>query len=602
MTTQTQTQSNPLNDHNEPRILSDLIVAYLEQLGVEYVFGLPGGHITSLYDSLAQTERRGGPRAIITRHESGAAFMAAGYARETGKIGVCCATTGPGTTNIITGMTAAYADHVPLLVITGQTLLSIASLGALQECAPYQGPFPDIVDTVGMLEHCTCYNSLVTHPAQLEKKLAAALITALQPLQGPAHLSIPVDILRSPGPESIAYPNLARLLSTPSSYVDSPALEELWQALNDVLSQGHRVALFIGHECAGASQEIMAFAEMINAPVVTSLRGKSWVDPYHPLARGIFGAFGHQTARQALADEAVDLILAVGASFGQWATAGWKPTLFNHKLVHIHHSNTYFARSPMARLHVCGTIKTIFQELITRLETTPANEKLRLQPSASPLEVGEREGSSEEKYRYVPPQLELQAPESYQSQATPIKPQRLIYELRQHFPPETRFLIDTGNCLAWTVHYLFLAQPENYRLLSTGQPSTGWAPGGAVGAALGAPNTPVVCITGDGSFLMYGQEITVAVAERLPVIFVILNDRSYGMIKHRHYQTGTETLDFAVPPVDFSLLAKAVGAKGYTIRQPEDFEQLDYQAICNHPGPTVLDVHIDPEESPPIGV
>jgi acetolactate synthase-1/2/3 large subunit len=129
--------------------LSDLIVSYLEQFGVEYFFGVPGSPLGPLYDALARSERRGGTRAILTRHETGGAFMADGYARETGKIGVCCATTGPGATNLITGVSSAYADHIPLLVITAQTMLPTFSLGAFQESSA------DVTDIVGMFEHCT---------------------------------------------------------------------------------------------------------------------------------------------------------------------------------------------------------------------------------------------------------------------------------------------------------------------------------------------------------------------------------------------------------------------------------------------------------------
>ena len=191
--------------------LSDLIVSYLEQFGVEYVFGVPGSPLGPLYDALARSERRGGTRAILTRHETGGAFMADGYTRETGKIGVCCATTGPGATNL---------------------------------------------------------------------------------------LSVPVDILRSPASGLIAFPNLHCLVTKPASVVDFVALEKLCQELYTVLSQNRKVVLLIGHDCAGATQEIITFAELIGAPIVTTQRGKSRINPYHPLARGVFGFAGHKSARK----------------------------------------------------------------------------------------------------------------------------------------------------------------------------------------------------------------------------------------------------------------------------------------------------------------
>lgn len=580
--------------------LSDLIVSYLEQFGVEYVFGVPGSPLGPLYDALSRSEKRGGPRAILTRHETGGAFMADGYARETGKIGVCCATTGPGATNLITGVASGYADHIPLLVITAQTMLPDFSLGAFQESSA------DVTDIVGMFEHCTCYNTLVTHPNQLEKKLAAALTIALQPPKGPAHLSVPVDILRSPASGHIAFPNLQRLLTKPASVVDFVALEKLCQELYNVLSQNRQVVLLIGHDCAGATQEIIKFAELIGAPIVTTQRGKSWINPYHPLARGVFGFAGHKTARKALTDESVDLILAVGTNLGEWSTGGWDSVLLNDKLVHIHNAMTYFARSPMARLHVYGTISTIFKELVSRFETIKREGKLS---RIGKVKVREQEILAQsysdhlEKSPYVPRQIEVQAPDSCLRENTSptIKPQRLICELIQRFPPETRFLIDNSNSVPWSIHYFFHPRPENYHL-PIGFASMGWAIGASVGVALGTRNTPVVCFTGDGCFLMSGQEITVAVEERLPVIFVVLNDHAYGMIRHAHRLTGTEPVDFTIPPVDFFMMAKAMGAEAHKIRDPKDFEQIDYQALCSRKGPTLLDVYIDPEEVPPLGM
>jgi len=563
-----------------PRTFSDLIVDYLEQMGVKYVFGIPGGHISSLYEALARSARREGPRAILARHETGAAAMADGYARETGTLGVCCATTGPGATNLITGVAAAYADQIPLLVITAQTSLAHFGRGAFQESSP------DTIDTVGMLHYCTRYNSLVTHPQQLERKLLTAITTAYQTPSGPAHLSIPVDLLRLPVAPA-TFPQLRQPAN--SSYVDLAALEELWQILQQVLQQGQRVVFFIGRDCRGATQEIITCAELIKAPIITTQEGKTWVNPYHPLARGVFGFAGHLTARQALLEESVGLILAVGTTLSQWETSGWDAAVLNHKLVHLHSVASYFTSSPMARLHVQGTIKTLLQTLVMRLQAS-----LKELPPPFP--------TWQPPFPCAPPQIEVNHPTDYATENTPlIKPPRLLCELRNYLPPQTRFIVDTSNWLAWTIHYWFSPFPENYRL-AIGTAAMGWGIGSAVGTALAIAPTPVVCLTGDGCFLMHGQEITVAVTERLPVIFVILNDQSYGMVKHRHRQTGGEPLEFALPPVDFSLMAKAVGAQGYTIRCPADLKNLDYDAISVHPGPTVLDVQIDPEEVPPLGM
>ncbi len=569
--------------------LSDIIVNYLEKFDVKYVFSVPGGPLGKLYDALMRSQKKGGPRSILARHESGAAFMADGYARETGKLGVCCATTGPGATNLITGVAEAYADHVPLLVITAQTMMSNFSRGSFQESSA------DAIDIVGMFEHCTRYNSLVSHPDQLENKLAAALTTAFNEPKGPVHLSVPIDILSHPANKSINFEKLHYLLGGPASIVDFDALERLCMELLDALNRNRRIVLLVGHDCGGAAREIINFAEKIGANIVSTQRGKAWINPYHPQYRGVFGFCGHITARQTLADESVSLILAVGTSLNEWSTGGWDPVLMNERLVHIHNSKKAFARSPMARLHVYGTIRTIFNKLVSFIESARQEKKLHVSSGASV--------SVKDTISYLPPQIEVKSPERCQKDKTysPIKPQLVFREIIERFPPETRFLIDNSNSVPWMIHYFFHKHPENCHL-SIGFASMGWAIGASVGVALGKPNVPVVCFTGDGCFLMSGQEITVAVQEKLPVIFVILNDSAYGMIKHGHRLAGAEPVDFSIPPVDFCMMAEAVGAKAYALRSTEDFDKIDYKELFKQNGPTLLDIYIDPEEQPPLGM
>jgi acetolactate synthase I/II/III large subunit len=572
--------------------LSDLIIGYLEQFGVEYVFSVPGSPLGPLYDALARSERRGGPRSLLTRHEAGSAFMADGYARETGRIGVCLSTTGPGATNLITGVACAYADQVPMLAITAQTPLPAFSRGSFQDSSA------DAVDIVGMLDHCTRYNSLVTHPDQLEKKLAAALTVAMQTPKGPAHLSIPVDILRaSAGSNNIEFPNLYHLATDPVSIVDNAAMERLCQELRNTLSQDRKVVLLIGHDCGGATEALTKFAELINASILTTPRGKPWINPYHPLARGVFGFAGHETARKVLADASVGLILAAGTDLSEWSTSGWDPVLMNDKLVHILNTTEWFARSPMARLHVYGTISAVFYQLAERVKAFIPEIKLATGMSTESLEGCQKD------LEYIPRHIKVQAPEScrLKNSVLPLKPQRVIRELVQRFPDETRFVIDSGNSVPLSIHYFFSRQPQNYHL-SIGFASMAWAIGAAVGMALGSKNTPVLCLTGDGCYLMSGQEITVAVEEGLPVIFVVLIDRAYGMIKHSLRLTSTEPAALAVPPIDFCQMAKAAGADAYSIRNPEDFGKLDYRAMCSRKGPTLLEIYIDPEEAPPLAM
>ena len=582
---------------------ADLLVAYLEQLHVEYVFGVPGGAIEPLYNALARSSRRGGVRHILARHESGAAFMADGYARETGKIGVCCATSGPGATNLITGVACAYDNSIPMLVITGQPPLPAFGRHPLQESSCTG------VNTLGMFSHCTHYNSLISHPKQLETKLAAALQRATRAPRGPVHLSVPSDVFATPSDRKVPSYDLASLLE-PASLVDAAAVA----TLSHLLSQARSTVLLIGGSCGEAIGLILQFAAMRGVQVVTTPDGKGLVNPRHPLFRGVFGFGGHASAEAALRNESVDLILAIGTSMGEWNSGGWSDSLLNSRLVHIDESEDHLSRTPMARLHIRGRIAALFHRLLGQMHETRQVGSGEQECPATPLDLSSMAWS---------PRTILDAQDKYDSDATPIKPQRLMRELSKRFPITTCFLADTGNSVSWAVHYL---QPKDRRTSarrlavdrehSPGRRKTdggwlrvimnfapmGWAIGGAIGTAAANPAVPVVCITGDGSMLMNGQEISVAVAQKLTVIFVILNDQALGMVKHGQRLAGAEHIGCELPPTDFAALARAMGAEGVTVRSPEEMDALDIDAMCARKGPTLIDVLIDPEEVPPMNV
>lgn len=572
--------------------LGDLITAYLQQLGVEYVFGIPGGAIEPLYNALARSETDGGPRSVVARHETGAAFMADGYARNTGRLGVCCATTGPGATNLITGVASAYENHIPMLVITAQTPLSTFGRGAFQESSCTG------INTVALFESCTRYNSLVSHTNQLEVKLASAIMTAFQSPAGPVHLSIPLDILGQPSPVSRPSFNLAKLIDRPS-LIDDDAVSQCYGLL-----MGARKPVFlIGGEASEAIGSILTLATHLNAAVVATPHGKGLVNPYHPLFRGVVGFAGHSSARDVLTDPEVDAVFAIGASLGEWATESWNTELLlNDRLVHLDSTETHFNRSPMAQLHVRGRLSTIFDSMLARLESEPSIKLVEPTELSTEALAGPLNPTKELPFL-------LDEPDKYESDAVPIKPQRLMRELPRLLPPETRYLADTGASFAWATHYL---HPFDRRLVGRRDAragvfraclefaSMGWAIGSAVGTALAIPGQPVVCITGDGSMLMSGQEITVAVQEKLPILFVVLNDSSLGMVKHGQRLTGAAQIGTELPPTDFALLAKALGADGHVVRAAADLSALDLASLCRGTTPILLDIRIDPNEVPPI--
>lgn len=550
-----------------------MLVAYLEQIGVEFVFGVPGGAIEPLYNALARSARRGGPRPVVARHESGAAFMADGYARESGRLGVCCATSGPGATNLITGVACAYENEIPMLVITAQPSLHLLGRGALQESSGAG------IDTVAMFRTCTRYSALISHPDQMERQLTNALLSAHQPTPGPVHLSIPMDVHRSKMKNGPAY-DLAHLLK-PLAAVDDASVREL-QAL---LGPAKKLVVLIGSGCGEAIELIIELVERMGGVFVVTPDAKGFISPRHQLYRGVFGFAGHRSAVAAVEDKAVDLILVVGSNLSEWTSNGWSEAVLNNRLVHIDPLEAHLARSPMARLHVRGGIRPVFERLLRTLRREgPEN-----------ISVGEKR-----KFKKV----SVDDPFKPASVDAPIKPQYLMRELGWRSPPDTRFLTDTGNSTIWAIHDLAMHDHEpsagGWLRVTMNFAPMGWAIGGAVGTALANRAVPVVCITGDGSLLMNGQEMTVALTEKLTVLFVILNDAALGMVKFGQSKAGAEQVGFELPTVDFKMMAESMGIPGHVIRTAEDFEKLDLGEILRHPGPTVLDVRVDRTEAPPM--
>lgn len=557
---------------------ADMIVNYLAQMGIDTVFGVPGGAIEPLLNSLAISERNGGPRLVVARHECGAAFMADGYARETGKMGVVCATTGPGATNLITGVASALADEVPMLVITAQTPLPKFGKRALQESSC------TAIDTVGMFRYVTQFNTLVSHHEQLESKLVSAIMAAHRKPNGPVHISVPSDILRSPA--TIKAHIHSDLLVHDFALADDSAIARLCEKLGRV----DNLVMYIGNGVGKASKQIMEFIELTGAAFVTGPMGKTWVNEHHPLYRGVYGFAGHESARALLQSKEVNLILAVGTELGELGTSGWKDDLLNTKLVHIDSTIEHFTRSPMANLHVFGNIETIFTRLVEKVrEIRKWGRKWQTLPGNNPQQNAN--GGF----------FTLADEEKCSSNASPVKPQRLMNHLSRALPDNTRIFVDAGNGWSWATHYLSRNNSNGLYRIAMGYGSMAWSVGAAIGSAIGNRAVPTLCIVGDGSYLMSAQEITVAAQQKLPVVFLVLNDSAMGMVMHGQRLGQQESIGWQLNTVDYAQMARAVGVEGIVIDHPTQLDDLDYAALFSKDGPTLLDVRIDREEVPPMG-
>ncbi|MDD3651133.1 thiamine pyrophosphate-binding protein [Immundisolibacter sp.] len=613
----------------------DLIVHYLQQIGVEYVFGVPGGAIEPLVNAIARGMRRGGPKLVVARHESGAAFMADGYARETGKLGVCFATTGPGATNMITGVASAHQDGIPLLAITAQTKLENFGRGGLQESSC------TAIDTIGIYKHITKYNTLISHQNQLERKLIKAILSAFQQPCGAVHLSVPLDITRAiTQPPSLA-PNLADLIKKPST-IDRAKVEDLYAKI----SGARKICFLLGEGARGAVGRILALALRLDAPVLTTPYGKGLISPFHRQFRGVIGMGGHRSALATLNNQSVDYIIAVGTSFGEFATGSWPDAALHHRLIHVDANPEHFHGSHMAQLHILGDPLAIFNQIdeflgpSQPLETTNKRETF----TAPNQVIGQQSlsifhstpNTTSTSFHHIP-NCSLDDPEKYLSDASPIKPQRLMGILPRVLPAGTRFIADGTGANFWAIHYLHIpdrriaerrsaADRRNLPMISTDNRTTsarrrtdqrqtseslfrcpgefgsmGWGLGAAIGTALGSPDMPVVVLTGDGSMLMNGQEMTVALQKQLCVIFVVMNDSALGTVKHGQRLSGAEPIGFDLPEVNFAAMAQAMGINACRIQSPTQLISIDFFKICQKKQPYLIDVLVDTEEVPPLG-
>lgn len=564
-------------EKDEAVTYADLIVDYLALLGIEYVFGVPGGAIEPLLNSFARSERNNGPRLVIARHECGAAFMADGYYRETGKIGVVCSTTGPGATNLITGVASALADEVPMFVITAQTPLPKFGRRALQESSC------TAVDTVGIFRYVTQFSTLISHHEQLESKLVSAIMAAHRAPRGPVHISVPSDILRAPA--VINTQIHSNLLVHDFSMSDDAAIARLC----DKLEQVNNVVLYLGSGVGNASKQIMEFIELTGAAFVTDPMGKAWVNEKHPCYRGVYGFAGHESAKQLLQDKKIELILAVGTALGELGTSGWQHELLNSKLAHIDSSIEHFTRSSMASLHVFGSIDAIFDRLLIKVrEIRQSGRQWHTLPSNQTVNANGGYAI-------------LHEPEKCYSNDRPIKPQRLMHFLSLYLPEHTRIFVDAGNSWSWATHYLMRNDSEGLYRIAMGYGSMAWSIGAAIGSAIANRAVPTVCIVGDGSYLMSAQEITVAAQQHLPVVFFLLNDSAMGMVMHGQKLGNQESIGWELNTINYAAMVGAMGIDGIVIDSPEQLSELDLMALFAKDGPTLIDVRIDRNEVPPMG-
>ncbi len=538
---------------------SKAFVEGLKRENVNMIFGVTGGAVLPICDELWGSDLR----FVMARHEQGAVHMADGYARALGKVGVCLATSGPGATNLVTGIATANIDSAPVVAFTGQVPLKAVGSDAFQE-----------VDIIGITASATKYNIQVRRPSEIPLAIKSAFHIASTGRQGAVLVDLPKDCQINV--EDIEFPDEVSFRGYNVNREPDPR-EMDWAAT--LISKARRPVVMAGGGviASNASPEVIKIAGMLMAPVVTSLMGKGSIPSDHPLFAGLCGMHGTGEANMLVSD--ADVLLVVGARFSDRTTASLEDFSQGSKVIHIDIDRSEVDKNVETVTRVIGDAKLAIQGIIKRLK------KLSYQ---SPTKGDWIKKLKKFRSEYLPPEL---------SETPHKRAPAVLRALRKVLPRNALVTTEVGQCQMWAALYFDSYAPRTF-FSSGGLGTMGWGFPAAIGAKAARPDLPVVDIAGDGSFAMTENSLATAVEDDFPVIVVVLNNRMLGMVAQwqrlfygRRYMAVRQG---AYP--DFVKLAEAYGAVGVRPETIVDFEKAVQTAIDSNLT-TVIDVSIDPEEN-----
>jgi acetolactate synthase-1/2/3 large subunit len=539
---------------------AEILMQILKEEGVDTLFGFPGGAVIDIYDKLEAS----GIRHILVRHEQGAVHAADGYARASGKVGVCLVTSGPGATNTVTGIASAYADSIPLVIITGQVPTHLIGNDAFQE-----------VDIVGITRPCTKHNYLVKSIAHLPGVIKEAFYLARSGRPGPVLIDIPKNV--AAGKWAYVPPGEPRMRSYNPTY--HPNRKQLREVVR-LIEAAERPLIFAGGGVilAGGAAELTRLARRARIPTTTSLMGLGAFPGRDPLFLGMIGMHGTYSANMSTAT--CDLMLAVGVRFDDRVTGKTDAFAAQAKIVHIDIDPTSIRKNIPVSLPVVGDCRLSLHLLDEMLEGCGTEDlAARRQPWLTQIAEWKRT-----------------RPLSY-SQCETIKPQYVVEKVFELTRGEAIITTEVGQNQMWAAQFYLFDHPNHF-ITSGGLGCMGFGLPAAIGAQIARPDKTVVDIAGDGSIQMNIQEMATAVQYGLPVKIVILNNGYLGMVRQwqelfygrRYSATRMETAP------DFVKLAEAYGAVGLRARKPQEVVPVLEEGL-SIPRPVIMDFTVDPEES-----
>ena len=524
-----------------------ILIEELIRQGVDTVFGYPGGAVLNIYDELYQCRDR--IHHVLTAHEQGAAHAADGYARASGKVGVVIATSGPGATNLVTGIANAYLDSVPLVAITGNVATEALGRDSFQE-----------VDIVSITQPVVKHNFMVKDVSELEQTIKEAFLIANSGRKGPVLIDIPKDVQVNECEYGVAVlPKMPEKAELP--YDEEGVIKLLNSAKKPFIYAGGGVI------ACGGEDYLRAFAEKLNAPVAVSMMGRTAFPDSHPLSLGLVGMHGSYQAAKVQSE--CDLMLAVGVRFSDRATGNLSAYTKNCKIIHVDIDKAELGKNLSPDFSVQADVKKWMKSVLPKLKERKNPEWWK--------EI--------ESYKKVT---------GFEKDA--FRPKNILETVRRFTKDETVVATDVGQHQMWTAQYYRFEKPGTF-LTSGGLGTMGYGMGAAIGACFAKKKEETVLITSDGSFSMNCNELCTTVKEGLPITIVLLNNQVLGMV--RQWQTAFFGERYSATILDrgtdFVKLIEAYGGKGFSIHKLSELEKA-LEERKNIAGPVLLDCHIDKDE------
>ncbi len=535
------------------------LVRCLELEGISVVFGYPGGSILPVYDALYASKKI---KHVLVRHEQGAAHAADGYSRSTGRVGVCIATSGPGATNLVTGLANAYMDSIPMVAITGQVPASQIGTDAFQE-----------VDITGVTLPLTKHNYLVKDAQKLPEIVKKAFYIASSGRPGPVLIDLPKDIASTIIEFNEEWEPVQLQGYRPTCKGHPGKIEEA----AELLSSAQRPMIYAGGGVLSshASAELLQLAELLSAPVANSFMGISSFPCDHPLFMGMLGLHGTHYAN--LAVSRCDVLLALGARFADRVTGridGFAPEA---KIIHIDVDPAEIGKNVCIDVPIVGDVKMILENLLQKLQ------KKKISPNNGWISK-----IKEWKKKH---------PLHYQQESEKILPQKVIESISQATDGQAFVATDVGQHQMWVSHFYQFKQ-AGHLISSGGLGTMGFGLPAAVGVQMGNPQSTVVLITGDGSIQMNIQELATMVEQKLPLKIFILNNQTLGMVRQLqefYCEKRYMAVNFEFDP-DFAVLARAYGIDSYTVKTESELKSILPQVIAS-PRAALVNCFVNEEEN-----